>query len=124
MRDVVVLCVCLSVYRSVPALAASASVETSTHGFLLGFSLISMCGVTSVQKLWRDKEMTHSQPLSRSFRTNETQQLPEGQLVGLMLLHKLATGATGVKQARYRRGPTRGSEALVRACAVYTQGKK
>ena len=28
--------------------------------------------------------------------------------------------ATGVKQARYRRGPTRGSEALVRACAVYT----
>ena len=29
-----------------------------------------------------------------------------------MLLHRLATGATGVKQARYRRGPTRGSEAL------------
>ena len=27
---------------------------------------------------------------------------------------------TGVKQARYRRGPTRCSEALVRACAVYT----
>ena len=26
-----------------------------------------------------------------------------------------------MKQARYRRGPTRGSEALVRACAVYTQ---
>ena len=38
-----------------------------------------------------------------------------------MLLQRLATGATGVKQARYRRGPTRGSEALVRACAVYTQ---
>ena len=37
-----------------------------------------------------------------------------------MLLQRLATGATGVKQARYRRGPTRGSEALVRACAVYT----
>ena len=33
----------------------------------------------------------------------------------------LATGATGVKLARYRRGPTRGSEALVRACAVYTR---
>ena len=30
-----------------------------------------------------------------------------------MLLQRLATGATGVKQARYRRG-------LVRACAVYT----
>ena len=29
-----------------------------------------------------------------------------------MLLQRLATGATGVKQARYRRGPTRGSEAL------------
>ena len=34
-----------------------------------------------------------------------------------MLLQRLATGATGVKQARYRRRPTRGSEALVRACA-------
>ena len=30
-----------------------------------------------------------------------------------MLLQRLATGATGVKQARYRRGPTRGSEALL-----------
>ena len=38
-----------------------------------------------------------------------------------MMLQRLATGATGVKQARYRRRPTRGSEALVRACAVYTQ---
>ena len=37
-----------------------------------------------------------------------------------MLLQRLPTGATGVKQARYRRGPTRGSEALVRACAVYS----
>ena len=36
-----------------------------------------------------------------------------------MFLQRLATG---VKQARYRRRPTRGgSEALVRACAVYTQ---
>ena len=34
-----------------------------------------------------------------------------------MLLQRLATGATGVKQARYRRRPTRGSEELVRACA-------
>ena len=34
---------------------------------------------------------------SRSFGTNETQQLREGQLVGRMLL---ATGATGVKQVR------------------------
>ena len=62
----------------------------------------------------------HRQPLSRSFGTNETQQLREGQLVGRMMLQRLATGATGVKQARYRRRPTRGSEALARACAVYT----
>ena len=34
-----------------------------------------------------------------------------------MMLQRLATGATG---ARYRRRPTRGSEALARACAVYT----
>ena len=34
-----------------------------------------------------------------------------------MLLQRLATGATSVKQARYRRRPTRGSEALLRACA-------
>ena len=58
----------------------------------------------------------HRQPLSRSFGTNETQQLREGQLVGRMMLHRLATGATGVKQARYRRRPT---EALARACAVH-----
>ena len=45
----------------------------------------------------------HRQPLSRSFGTNETQQLREGQLVGRIMLQRLATGATGVKQARYRR---------------------
>ena len=58
-----------------------------------------------------------SPPLSRSFETNETQQLCEGQLVGRMLLQRLATGATGVIQAKAYSG----SEALVRACAVYTQ---
>ena len=85
-----------------------------------------MCGVSkkpSVEKLWREKanmQMSWKR-LSRSFGTNETQQLREGQLVGRMMLQRLATGATGVKQARYRRRPTRGSEALVCACAVYTQ---
>ena len=39
-----------------------------------------------------------------------------------MLLQRLATGANGVKQARYRRRPTRGSEVLVSTCAVYTRG--
>ena len=47
------------------------------------------------------------EPFSRTFGTNETQQLREGQLVGRMLLQRLATGATGVKQARYRQGSTR-----------------
>ena len=65
-----------------------------------------MCGVSnkpSVQKLWRGKANmqmfgAHRQPLSRSFGTNETQQLREGQLVGRMLLQRLATGATGVNK--------------------------
>ena len=54
----VCLFVCLSVCPSVPALAASASVYSGTHGFLLGFSWINMCGVSkkpSVEKLWREK---------------------------------------------------------------------
>ena len=38
-----------------------------------------------------------------------------------MLLQRLATGATGVKQARYRRGPTRGSEALYAHAQYSTQ---
>ena len=60
-------------------------------------------------------QMSWSSPSARSFGTNETQQLREG---GRMLLQRLAaTGATGVEQARYRRRPTRGSEALAR---VYT----
>ena len=38
-----------------------------------------------------------------------------------MMLQRLATDSTDVEQARYRRSSTRGSEALARACAVYTQ---
>ena len=38
-----------------------------------------------------------------------------------MLLQRLATSATGVKQARYRRGPTRGSEALYAHAQYNTQ---
>ena len=38
-----------------------------------------------------------------------------------MLLQRLATGATGVKQAIYRRGPTRGSEALYAHAQYNTQ---
>ena len=88
-----------------------------------------MCGVSkkpSVQKLWREKanmQMSWSSP-SASFGTNETQQLREGQLVGRMMLHRLATGATGVKQARYLLGAARHSHAhaqyttLVCACVA------
>ena len=84
-----------------------------------------MCGVSkkpSVQKLWRGKANmqmigAHRQPLSRSFGTNETQQLREGQLVGRILLQRLATGATGVKQARYRRRQ-RGTRTRMRS--IYT----
>ena len=60
----------------------------------------------------------HREPFSRSFGTNETQQLHEGQLVGRMLLQRLATGATGVKQARYRREGLHGQLGTLRACAV------
>ena len=121
--------VCVSVCLSVTALAASASAYTCSQRYS-GVYLRLLCvdfrknlpfksyGVKKpICKLVR----AHRQPLSRSFGTNETQQLREGQLVGRMLLQRLATGATGVKQARYRRRPTRGSEVLVRACAVYTQ---
>ena len=38
-----------------------------------------------------------------------------------MLLQRLATGAIGVNQARYRRGPTRGSEALYAHAQYNTQ---
>ena len=41
--------------------------------------------------------------------------------MGRTLLQRLATGATGVKQARYRRGPTRGSEALYAHAQYNTQ---
>ena len=64
-----------------------------------------MCGVSkkpSVEKLWRGKanmQMSWSSP-SAAFAQFRDQR--EGQLVGRMMLQRLATGATGVKQARYR----------------------
>ena len=59
----------------------------------------------------------HREP---SFGTNETQQLREGQLVGRMLLQRLSTGATGVKQARYRQGIYSGAARHSYAHAQYT----
>ena len=57
---------------------------------------------------WKSQYANELELTVSSFGTNETQQLREGQLVGL------ATGATHVKQAR------RESEALARTCAVHT----
>ena len=97
---VVVLCVCLFVCLSVclfPLWRPLKPETNDTHWFLLGFSWILIRGFskkTPVQKLWREKAKVRRQPLSRSFGTNETQQLREGQLVGRMLLQRLATGAS------------------------------
>ena len=44
---------------------------------------------------------------------------PEAQRVGRTLLQRLATGATSVKQARYKQLPTDYYEEHVRACVVY-----
>ena len=44
-------------YLSVPALAASASANDDTHGFILGFSWINMCGVSKKPKVmaWKSQ---------------------------------------------------------------------
>ena len=74
------------------------------------------------QKLWREKPIANDLELTASrFRAVSGPTKHSSYVKGNWLLQRLATGATGVKQARCRRGPTRGSEALVRACAVYTQ---
>ena len=109
-------------YPSVPTLAASASVETSKQRYsrvslrlFLDFDswIFKSYGV---KKAMCKLDSTYRELFSRSFRTNDTQHLREGQLVGRMLLQRLATGATAMKQARYR--AYSGSEAFVRACAV------
>ena len=102
-------------YPSVPALAASASVETSKQRYSrVSLRLFLDSYVWSFEKTFRSKVMAwksqYANELELSVRTNETQQLREGQLVGRMMLQRLATGATGVKQA-YRRRPTRHSHA-------------
>ena len=117
--------VCVSV-RLLPLQRPLILGANDTQGFVLGFSW-KICVEFRKNLPFKSYGVkkpickSHRQPLSRSFGTNETQQLREGQLVGRMMLRRLATGATGVKQARYRRRPTRGSEALARACAVYKQ---
>ena len=93
--------VCLSVCLSVTALAATAFVSTCNQRHLRHYYRLYF------RKSLPFKSYGVKKPFSRSFGTNETQQLREGQLVGRMLLQRLATGATGVKQARYSQGSTR-----------------
>ena len=108
--------VVLSVCPSVTALAASASVHTWNQRYSIrriltsGFSKkppFNSYGVTRGNR----------EPFSHTLGTNGGQQLPEAQLAGRMLLHRLATGA---HNQRDRPLPTcyilRG---IVRACAVY-----
>ena len=89
MVTAVVLCVCLCVYSSFPA---TESVETSEQRYSrvsLRLFLESDRWIFEKRKLQREKkkmQMSYSSPLSRCFRTNETQQLRGGQLVGRMLL--------------------------------------
>ena len=81
----------MCVYLSVPALAASASVETSKQRYSrvsLRLFLDFDRKKPSVRKLWREKA---NMQMSWSSR----QELLEGRLVGRMLLHRLAAGATG-----------------------------
>ena len=63
----IVLCVCLSVCPSVPALAASASVETSKHRIFLDLHVWSF-EKPSVEKLWRQYANELELTVSR-FRT-------------------------------------------------------
>ena len=82
----------------------------------------------SFEKTFRSKDMAWKSQYANeleltvsSFGTNETQQLREGQLVGRMMLHRLATGATRVKQARR---PTLGRARHSHAHAQYIHAQR
>ena len=96
----------VSVCVSVTALAASASVyvrkQRVSRRLLLDFDSWIFEKNFCSKVMARKRQYAIREPFSRSFWTNETQHLREGQLVGRILLQRLATGATGVKQARYR----------------------
>ena len=124
--------VCVCVCPSVTALAASASAYTCSQrcsGVCLRLFLDIYVWIFKKKlpfKSYGVKNPTckcvraHRQPFLRTFGTNEGQQLPEAQRVGRMLLQRLATGPTSIKQARYKQLTTRrGYEGHVRACVVY-----
>ena len=110
MRDFCCVSVCVYV--------CSCSSCFSVHLYLLptiltvSLRLDSDLWKPSVQKLWSKKpnvQLSWSSPRAVfvHFRDQgRTATTPEGQLVGRMLLQRLATGATSVKQASNRKLPT------------------
>ena len=99
--------VCLSVCLSVTALAATTFVSAGIYSIILGFPWISTSGFSKGLPF---KSYGVKSQLQLSFRSPHAvfahfldQRNTAGQLVGRILLQRLATGATGVKQARYRR---------------------
>ena len=103
---VLALCVCVSVCLSVTALAATAFVSVCNqrhlrHSFRL-FLLVDIRKTLPLKSYGEKKPIcklviAHREPFSRTFWTNETQELLEAQPVNRILLQTLATGAAGVK---------------------------
>ena len=127
-------CVCVCVYLSVCYRSSCFSVRlkmeptilTGLFYAFLGFVFVDFRKTLpfksySVKKPICKLVRAHREPSSRTFGTNGGLQLPKAQLVGRMLLQRLATGATGVKQVRYTPLclPSPGATRYVRACAVY-----
>ena len=93
------MCV-LCIGMSVPVLAASAYVYT--------------CNQRDIENTFHSKVMAWKSQYANELELTASrfravsgptkQQLSEGQLVCPILLQRLATGETGMKQARYRRG--------------------
>ena len=115
--------VCVCICPSVAALAASASAYTCSQrcsGVCHRLFLDNMCGFTkktSVQKLWRKKANMQMVELTASgFRAVSGPTKHSSYVKGNWWVE--CGQATGVKQARYRRGPTRGQRGTLRACAV------
>ena len=86
--------VCVCVYLSVPALAASASVETSKQRYSRVSLWILTRGFLPFQSYSAEKpicklDRAHREPFSRTFRTSGLQ---ERQLVDRILLVTVASG--------------------------------
>ena len=94
--------VCLCVCLSVTALAATAFVSACNQGIILGLKLVDFRKTVPFKSYGEKKPICilvvpHREPFSRTFWTNETQELLEAQPVSRILLQTLATSAAGVK---------------------------